>query len=56
MEKEVLLKKVKLGEKLNEIRGKCRVIRETDDEIVVEAGSCSSELMDMYEGLERMDE
>jgi len=56
MDKEILLKKVKLGGKLDEFKGKCRVIRENDDEIVVEAGSCSVELMDMYEGLERMDE
>jgi len=56
MEKEILLKKVKVGEKLNEIKTKCRVIRETADEIVVEAGSCSPELMEIYEGLERMDE
>lgn len=56
MEKEVLLKKAKLGDKLDEVKTKCKVIRETDEEIVVEAGDCSPELMEMYEGLERMDE
>jgi len=55
MGKEVLLNKAKLGDKLDEVRAKCKVIRETDEEIIVE-GDLAPELMEMYEGLERMDE
>lgn len=57
MPKKVLLQKEKIGDDLEDLKKKHKIIRETADEIVIEVDEQAQEdLSGLYEGLERMDE